>query len=286
MAYRLPYEGLLLVSDIDGTLVTSNHDLPMRNIDAVQAFVAGGGYFAVATGRTPPSAGVFLDRLHVNAPCILCNGTVLFDFNTQETLWSAELPKNLCDLVAKVIRNISDVGVEIITDKIVYVAHTNDVTRRHTVNKALHYVHMDIENVPKHGWHKVIFTARPKQIPVVFDFVNRQPNHGWDFVHSEPEFLEALPQNISKGTTILHLANLLHVDKHNIFAIGDYYNDLSLLKTAAFSAAPKNSPDEIKNMVNVVVGSCEQGAVADFIDCIKLRMSNETYLQENTMSLM
>lgn len=74
MPLCLPYTGLLFVSDMDGTLITDRFEMPRRNIDAVRAFMAGGGRFAFATGRTRLSAGAFLDRVEVNAPCILDNG--------------------------------------------------------------------------------------------------------------------------------------------------------------------------------------------------------------------
>ena len=55
------------------------------------------------------------------------------------------------------------------------------------------------------------------------------------------------------------------------YAIGDYYNDLEMIQTADIGAALVDSPDEVKAVATVVVGSVQNGAVADFIDYLTER---------------
>ncbi|MFT8887542.1 MAG: Cof-type HAD-IIB family hydrolase [Ethanoligenens sp.] len=273
MSRKLPYEGYLLVSDMDGTLITETFDMPARNIHAARAFMEGGGRFAFATGRTHSSAGAFLDRVKVNAPCILFNGAVIFDYASHQFVWSADLPESITQLILKTIDRFPEVGVELLTDDAVYIVHESVATRRHTSNERLHYVMTDLEHVPKTGWHKMIFAAEQDRLPVFADFATQEPNEGWDFIFSSVNFLEVLPRNISKGSTVLRLASQLQIEKEHIFAIGDYYNDLTLLQTAAFSGTPAEAPREIKDVADVVVGPCEHGAVADFIELIKKQVT-------------
>lgn len=277
MSRNLPYEGYLLVSDMDGTLITENFEMPARNIEAARAFMEGGGRFAFATGRTHSSAGAFLDRVEVNTPCILYNGAVIFDYADKRFVWSADLPGAALELAREAIRCFPEVGVELITNDAVYIVHESTATRRHTNNERLHYVITDLDHAPKSGWHKMIFAAEEDRLPVFADFAAKVPNRGWDMVFSSTNFLEVLPQDVSKGSTVLHLASLLCIDETHIFAIGDYYNDLTLLRTAAFSAAPAEAPDEIKAAADVVVGPCELGAVADFINCIDERLEKAAH---------
>ena len=56
------------------------------------------------------------------------------------------------------------------------------------------------------------------------------------------------------------------------FGIGDFYNDLELIRDADFGAAVYAAPDEIKQLANYVTCTCEDGAVADFINQISLFM--------------
>ena len=50
------YENTLIISDLDGTLIPRGGVISEENKEALQRFVAGGGRFAIATGRTPEAA--------------------------------------------------------------------------------------------------------------------------------------------------------------------------------------------------------------------------------------
>ena len=58
----------------------------------------------------------------------------------------------------------------------------------------------------------------------------------------------------------------IFINKGNFFAIGDYYNDVTMIKSADVSACVAESPDEVKVLADVVCGTAKNGAVADFIE--------------------
>ena len=53
-------QDILLVSDIDGTLIDSQYQIPPRNREAIQRFMKKGGGFSIATGRSWESVLVCL----------------------------------------------------------------------------------------------------------------------------------------------------------------------------------------------------------------------------------
>mgnify|MGYP001536752143 FL=1 len=59
---------------------------------------------------------------------------------------------------------------------------------------------------------------------------------------------------------------ILNIKKGGLFAIGDYYNDLEMIKKADISAVPAGTPRDIEMYADYTACSCEDGAVADFID--------------------
>lgn len=272
MPENLPYAGMLFVSDMDGTLITPRFEMPARNIAAVRAFMAGGGLFAFATGRTRRSAGAFLDRVEVNAPCILDNGALVYDYGSEQTLLSASLPEEAAaPLVREVVRLFPEMGAEVVADQALYIVHESTATSRHTRNESLDYVICALAQVPRGGWRKLIFAGEPEGLSRLEEFVQSRPSDVYDYVISSTNFLEILPHGISKGSAVLLLADRLHVERQNIFAIGDYFNDLTLLREAALSGAPAGAPAEIRAAADIVVGPCEQGAVADFVAHIQKR---------------
>ena len=87
-------EPVLLVSDIDGTLLTKDYHIPLRNIMAIRRFQQEGGLFTVATGRSIESGRDTLRQVRPNAPCIVLNGGMLCVFESKHTIWSHPLPLN------------------------------------------------------------------------------------------------------------------------------------------------------------------------------------------------
>jgi hydroxymethylpyrimidine pyrophosphatase-like HAD family hydrolase len=64
---------------------------------------------------------------------------------------------------------------------------------------------------------------------------------------SSPFFIEVNPMNIDKGTTINDVASHWDIDIADTLAIGNYYNDIGMLKAAGTSIAMANSPQAVKS---------------------------------------
>ena len=86
------YDGILIASDFDRTLTDPQGLVPQANLYALRSFMDEGGRFAVASGRSVPmfreKRRLFID----NAPTILCNGAVCYDFEAERTVFDAPLP--------------------------------------------------------------------------------------------------------------------------------------------------------------------------------------------------
>ncbi len=264
------FNGLLLVSDLDGTLITDTFEMPSRNSEAARAFMAGGGLFAFATGRTRDSAGAFRDRVPVNAPCILLNGSAIYDYGSGRLLWGTFLPETAEDLMTAVMARFPDFCAEVLTDDVNYIVYDRDGQADEAIRRApKRFVRKELSEVPRGVWRKVFFAGPEARMDELQTFADSLPNGGWDFVCSSPRFLEALPRGVSKGNAVLRLSAMLGIDRTHICAIGDYFNDLELLKTAAFSGAPANAPPAIQKAADVTVGPAFSGAVADFIGILR-----------------
>ena len=74
-------------------------------------------------------------------------------------------------------------------------------------------------------------------------------------------------------STLEKLCAIAGIKKGGLFAIGDYYNDLEMIKNADVSAVTADTPDDIKQYADFIAGSCRDGAVADFIDYLSENIS-------------
>ena len=164
---------ILVVSDMDNTLLTPEDGVPFVNQVTMRLFCALGGHFTVATGRTMESAGRHLDSMTLSAPAILYGGGVIYDFEhdirIRNTLLSKPSARRaVCDVLAR----FPGVGVEIMTeDGGICVVRANEYTYRHTVHEGLTYRMAPLEELDG-GWNKVLFACSHEMLMQIQDFLD------------------------------------------------------------------------------------------------------------------
>ena len=263
-----PFEGILLVSDMDRTLITEDFKVPQRNIEAIDRFISKGGRFTLATGRAASSAAKYLNKVTVNAPAILSNGASIYDLSAHKIIWNTALPLSAEEWLQKVIERFPDVGAELYIDEGIYIVNSNDWTQHHIVNEGFKFENTDVKNAP-HGWQKVLFAGENNRLREVDDFINATDHEGCDFVFSNEMYYEALPKDVNKGTALARLAGMFGIEHKNTVGIGDYYNDMSLVAMAGIGVAVEGAPKELIDVAKFVTGPCSNGAVADLIEYLE-----------------
>ena len=87
-----------------------------------------------------------------------------------------------------------------------------------------------------------------------------------NFHTSQPFFLEFVDINASKAIALEKLGSHYGICKEEMIAIGDGYNDLSMIEYAGLGVAMENAPQEIKQAADFVTLSNEDDGVAYVID--------------------
>ena len=272
------FENCLLACDIDGTLI-SGDVLPERNIQRIKYFVSEGGAFSLSTGRALEGIGAVTSKIDCIAPSVLSNGCVIYDFKQQKAIEEKNLP--CCTLQMARLAMEQKIGFEMHSADGIFVPSRCDASDLHES-----YENMPVQFVPfseavKHGINKVIyFIEHESQIEYLKKTSEKYKNDctfysTCAFICGEKQnYFEQLPSGVSKAQAISRLREILNIKKGGYFAIGDYYNDLEMIKAADISAVPCESPDDIKAAATVTVGSAADGAVADFIDCLEEFLKN------------
>lgn len=266
----LSMSGILLVSDIDGTFVTYKGVISERNLKAIERFVSKGGRFAFATGRSVMGAEKFAVKVQLNTPAIVYNGAAIYDFRTKEMLWSKCLPESSVRIINEVKGRYSDVGIEVYSGGHVYTINKNEHTKAHVAFGGLDDYEKSADVIPE-NLNKILLCCDNERLREVAEFLDKFEHVGCSYVFSAPIYFEILPEGATKGSTVKILADMLGCANEKIMSIGDYYNDQGLLEASAVCAVPDEAPDDLKSIADIVVGRCEDGAVADFIEYIEAR---------------
>lgn len=261
------FKGMLLVSDIDGTL-TELTEIPQNNIEAINRFIALGGTFTLCTGRPKCALTEILPQLKVTAPIITINGGYVYSPQDDTVLFGAELPESVRDFVFALLERFDQVGAMLVEPDNYWVIRWGDesiegVAQRRDMYMREGCCRMYSEEEGPKRWHKVVLIVPPEQIPIVRAYVEAQNPQGFYPVQSDAFYLELVPQGISKGRGMRMIQQALGLTK--AAAIGDRENDKPMLELADFSAVPKSGDPDLQKEVDFIVDSCENGAVADFI---------------------
>ena len=83
---------ILVVSDVDNTLLTSAQGIPGCNIETIKLFNSLGGRFTLATGRSMQSLKKYENDIELSAPAILYNGGVIYDYADKKVVCFCALP--------------------------------------------------------------------------------------------------------------------------------------------------------------------------------------------------
>lgn len=266
------FDNCILASDIDNTLVADGYINP-KNIEKIDFFMKEGGIFSLATGRGAGAISMALNALNKVSPCIVANGCLIYDYENKKSLYEAYIPKEDYRIAQMVCNCGLNVGCEVHIGADAYTLRRTSEVDDHQRYEDFTAEDKTFEELCEHNWNKVIFMFDSFEDREKLEHILEKESCNVDFVETTVEldgrsrpYYEIVPKGISKATSLKKLAEILKIEKGKIFAIGDYYNDVPMLKAADISAVPIASPDDIKSIADYITVPCKEGAVADFID--------------------
>ena len=261
------FDGILFCTDLDGTLYDSNHAVSQENADAIRYFQSEGGLFTFVTGRVPMTARSVYELVRPNAPFGCANGAAIYDGENERYLWHVTLPSEALTLLDHVYEQMPEMGIQPNSVSDIYFCRDSLANKRfrdHTGVPLKECHHRDI----KEPILKVLFAHEDNEkIDEVVRLLRAHPDsEKYDFIRSEQTLYELLPKGVSKGTVLQKLAERLGVDMKNTVAVGDYDNDLSMIKTAGIGYAVANALPSVKAVADRITVSNDQHAIAAIVE--------------------
>jgi hydroxymethylpyrimidine pyrophosphatase-like HAD family hydrolase len=189
----------------------------------------------------------------VNAPMILCNGAALFDPVARRDIYADLLDKT--DTLAAlgfIRREFPE------TQLFVYIG--DDYTQVEDI-----YIADD-----RRGWHKLLVGCPEERMDALEASIRQRFPHEFSFSRSCPFLFELLPPGSTKGSMLSRLKEYYAGQGVSLisYAVGDYDNDLDMLRIADVACCPENALDSVKAACVVTLQSCNEGAIADLVERI------------------
>ena len=265
------YSNWLVVSDIDGTLNNKLRRTPKVNTVAIDEFVhSKGGNFTLASARNVQSLKPHYDNLpEVTTPAIILNGAGIYDYKNGKMLWFNPVPAKSTEVIRKAMKEFPFLEVGIFTEDMIYLVRPKiSAPVMMALDSLKHKKVASIDEVPTGNWGKVIFYCMPWNKKKIKDFVLSHSDETLAYIDTSVFSFDMVAFDTNKGTAVLKLAEILGIDENNIGAIGNYYNDLDMLKAVKHSACCKQAPEDMHSICEYTACHCNNGAVADFISYI------------------
>ena len=164
------FQGVLFASDFDGTLAPSDKRLRPAVLRAIHFFIQNGGYFTLATGRHP-LALKDLEPCWFNAPALLVNGGMLYDFSLGRPVEVRGIGPKAAPLLGEILRLFPHLSMELYGADQCACIHPHPLSLRHFTSQQIPF--RILEN-PERGpfpLAKIMLTGAPEEIARVQSFL-------------------------------------------------------------------------------------------------------------------
>jgi Cof subfamily protein (haloacid dehalogenase superfamily) len=276
-----------IASDMDGTLINSQHVISQENANAIRAAKEHGVEVVIATGRSYEEAKYLLEEAGIECPIICVNGAEIRSAEG-EKLASTSLTASQVQQIIKVLKE-HDIYFEVYTsdgtystdyDKAIstimdiFMSANSQFNSEQIVKKAkerfekgrVHLIesYESLWNKPDVSFYKILaFTLDEHKLAGARKTLTEL--QGVAVSSSGKENIEITHEEAQKGIALEKFVIERGIGLHETMAIGDNYNDLSMFKIVGRAVAMGNAPDEIKKYCHVVTDTNDQNGVAKAI---------------------
>lgn len=256
----------MIASDLDGTLLDTNHLLTDRTIAAVQAAHAAGIRVVAATGRSTTSAVPRVSPAEVIDTAVCSNGSLIYDLDSDQITDRFPIAPEMVDQLFVTLTDIDD--------RFSFCWETDRGNGwDHGFNDTA-FLHSDLG--AKRG-----IDHRPRPTDQTTKIMVRHPEISHEDLReylvtrmvdpvtvstSGVEFVEITGEGVNKSTALDRLCNRWGIDPAHVVAFGDNYNDSAMLSWAGHGVAMGNASDAALDAANEVIGINADDAVAAWIE--------------------
>jgi Cof subfamily protein (haloacid dehalogenase superfamily) len=256
----------LVISDVDGTLVTTKKVLTEGSRAAVARLDAQGIAFSIVSSRPPFGLRMLVEPLALRLPMGAYNGGALVapDLTVLE---QRLLP---ADIVRETIAVLRSFGVDIwvfagdrwlaSNAKGAYVDHEE---------RTIHVPPTIVERLEDHldAVAKIVGVSDDFERLTACEPAARQAlGDGAVIARSQPYYLDITPAATDKGVFVNELARRLGIPAAEIVTIGDMENDIPMFRQAGFRIAMGNASPQVKHLADAVTLSNDEEGFAAAVD--------------------
>ncbi len=254
----------LIVTDMDGTLLRSDHSLSPEFKEIYQELKDNNILFVPASGRQYYSIVSYFEDFKDELAVIAENGTYV-TYKGNE-VFVDNLDWNFVKEIITEVRKIEGANIVLAGKNAAYVESTDEEFLDYFKNYyAKNSWVEDLTKIENEQFIKIAInhTGGTEQnvLPKVFHF----EKNGLKVVVSGEVWLDIMNEGSNKGVALHSLINKLNISAEEIIVFGDFMNDLEMLNLTKNSFAMQNAHPNVKNAANFLAPSNDEDGVIQII---------------------
>ena len=259
----------LVLSDVDGTLVTPDKTLAPSTVAAVADLEAAGVAFAVTSSRPPRGLAGLVEPLDLRLPLGAFNGGMIVTPELAVEFEAAiDAPR-----VGPIVEALVDAGLSVWVYRGARDWFVLDPAGPH-VEREVHAVGfapdvLDTFADLRDDVIKVVGVSDdPERMERAERAVRARAGESVAATRSQSYYLDVTDSRAHKGAVVRYLADRLGIPVAEIATIGDGGNDLDMFAVSGMSVAMGNASDEVKAGASVVTSSNDDDGFARAVETI------------------
>ena len=266
----------VICCDIDGTLVRDDKSLSEENIRWIhKAVTEKGVHFTLVSGRPVNGVLPFYRRMGITGPVSCFNGGTLVDENgniVDDHRMGTDLALELLNIGEESKADI------VIFDGMKWYLKTRDcycyALKRKVYESECGTGDLR-ELLGRFETNKMIFLSPDKNVlDSLLETIKEKIDPSRCTLYRSGDFLEIMPSGYDKSSAVDALAKLFDVPLSQIMALGDDYNDVTMLKRAGYSVAMGNAVEEAKQAAKYITDTNNNDGVAKAIRRFVFHLDN------------
>ena len=241
MAYKM------IFSDMDGTLLKNDIEVSEKNKIAIQKAVNKGVQFVICTGRGVFGVEPYLKQLNLigQEGYVICqNGGAVYDLKDMSlAIRESFSPKTFAPIV-HYARSL-DLELYYYDDRIFMAETESERVKKYCEVMGSSVKVMKEPLVHDGEFTKCLITGEREKLLLVKKMVEDIAADELDCFFSSKIFMEVVKKGVSKGNIMEETAKKAGIPIHEIIAVGDSDNDVSMIKKAGLGIAVANAEPEV-----------------------------------------
>lgn len=255
------------ISDMDDTLLRSDHTMSERTAATLRRISAQGVSVVLCSGRAGAAITPFVEMAGATGEMICFNGARVLDLKTGEALVQNEIDVETAREMLAWLRERGCYAHYFDGDDW-YCEEECDYSRAYAKKSGLpaHPTHRPLYECIKNSAPKILGIGEPEDIARLREEGQAAFAGRLNVSTSVPTFLEITAPEATKGNAVAKLAAVRGWTKDTVICAGDALNDLSMMVWTNWPITVADAKPEILALSRCVGDKCDDDGIAKLLD--------------------